>query len=121
MSQEFFLSGAAAISCGLVFIVAALFMQEVRSRLVSVLIELKSPLSMQLSDWSVSGGRIPGNYGAINREFIWGPQSVQLAGHPKTASMVRAARALYLVREVGRVGGFLSLAWFLWVAAAGAP
>jgi hypothetical protein len=120
MNQTYFLSGAAVIASGLVFMLAAVLMQEVRSRLVSVLIEQKSPLSMQLSDWSVSGGRIPGNYGAIKREFIWGPQAVELVSHSATARMVRAARVLYVVREAGRLCGFISLAWFLWAAVVGA-
>lgn len=121
MSHAFYLSGTAVISSGLVFIAAAVLMQEVRSKLVASLISQKSPLSMELSDWSVSGGRIPGHYGAIKKEFIWGPQSLELASNPITAPLVRKARLLYVVREFGRFCGFASLAWFLWVGVSGVP
>jgi hypothetical protein len=121
MNQAFYLSGTTAIASGLVFIAAAILMQEVRSQLVASLISQKSPLSMELSDWSTSGGRIPGHYGAIKKEFIWGPQTLELASNPITAPLVRRARLLYAVREVGRFCGFASLAWFLWVGVSGAP
>lgn len=120
MSQTSLLAGSAIFACGLIFIIAAVLMQEVRSRLVALLIEQKSPLSLALSDWTVSGGRIPGNYDAIKREFIWGSQSLELAAHPGAAPMVRAAKVLDVVREAGRVFGLASLVWFLWVGIAGA-
>ena len=99
---------------GIVFAAAAVLMQEVRSRLVTLLIAAKSPMSMELSDWGVSGGRIPGNYDAIKKQFIWGPQSRELLKDPSTAPMVKVAKVLYVIREVGRVCGLASLALFLW-------
>lgn len=120
MSLLFYVSGGAVIASGVVFIVAALFMQEIRSRLVALLVAAKSPFSMDLSDWSVGGGRIPGYYGAIKKEFIWGAKSQELECNPETAPLVRIARVLYVVREAGRFCGFASLAWFLWVGLASA-
>lgn len=119
MSPLFYVSGSAVIASGLVFIAAALLMQEVRSRLVALLVAANSPFSMDLSDWSVSGGRIPGHYGAIKKEFIWGAKSQELVRNPDAAPLVRTARVLYLVREAGRLCGFASLAWFLWVGLSG--
>ena len=119
MSQLSYVAGSAVIASGLVFIAAALLMQEIRSRLVAILVAAKSPVSVELSDWSVSGGRIPGHYGAIKKEFIWGERSSELALNPEAASLVRTARVLYVVREAGRICGLAFLTWFLWVGFAG--
>jgi hypothetical protein len=107
---------AVIITAGLLFIVAAVLMQEVRSRLVHLLIQQKSPLGTELSDWSVSGGRIPGHYGAIKSEFIWGLGAAALLQHSGTKPLLQAARVLYVVREIGRYCGLAGLVWLLWCA-----
>ncbi len=110
---------AGIVSAGL-YVGASLLMQEVRSRLVQILLAEKSPLSMELSDWTISGGRIPGNYDAIKREFIWGSPSQQLAANPRTLPLLKRARVLYIVRRVGVYSLTASILLFLWVLARGA-
>lgn len=99
---------------GLLFIVSAILMQEVRSKLVTALIAQKSSLSMEISDWSVSGGRLPGNYSAINKEFIWGKRAQELLKWQGTRTLLRLSRVLYVVREIARCMGMVGLTMFLW-------
>lgn len=110
----------AGITSAVLYVGASLLMQEVRSRLVSILIAEKSPLSMELSDWTISGGRIPGNYDAIKKEFIWGTPSRELARNPKTSPLLRKAKVLYVVRRIGVYSLIASISGLVWVLASGA-
>jgi len=120
MNDPLHLTWLAGIISAVLYVGASLLMQEVRSRLMSVLLAEKSPLSMELSDWTVSGGRIPGNYDAIKKEFIWGAPSLELAENPKTLSLLKSAKVLYVIRRVGVYSLIGSIAFFFWVLASGA-
>jgi hypothetical protein len=106
------LSVGAILVGGVAFIVSAIAMQEVRSRLVNVLTLEKPSMAPLVSDWSISGGRLPGHYQAIKKEFIWGQSSVELLGLPATAGLVRMARRLYVIREAARYIGLVGLVAF---------
>ena len=120
MNDPVHLTWLAGVISAVLYVGASLLMQEVRSRLVSVLLAEKSPMSMELSDWTVSGGRIPGNYDAIKKEFIWGTPSLELAKNPKTQALLKKAKVLYVVRRVGVYSLIGSIAVFFWFLAGGA-
>lgn len=90
-------------------------MQEVRAKLVGLLVLSKHPAGTEISDWSVTGGRIPGYYSAIKKEFIWGSKARELLSVSGTAPLLQRAKVLYVVREAARITwliGFASLLWF---------
>ena len=93
------------------FLGAALAMQVLRSRLVQTLLVERSPLTTEVSDWTMSGGRPPGYFNAIKREYIWGQKSEPLLSSRTTNAIIRKARFIYVVREIARyailVGGVL--------------
>jgi hypothetical protein len=120
MNDPVHLAWLAGVISAALYVGASMLMQEVRSSLVSLLLSEKSGLSMEISDWTVSGGRIPGNYDAIKKEFIWGARSEELASNPKTLPLLRKARVLYVVRRVGVYSLIASIAGFFWVLASGA-
>jgi hypothetical protein len=119
MNDPVHLTWLAGIISAALHVGSSLLMQEVRSRLVSLLLAEKSGLSMEISDWTVSGGRIPGHYDAIKKEFIWGPRSQELASNPKTLPLLRKARVLYVARRVGIYSFIASIAGFFWFLASG--
>ena len=119
MNDPLHLTWLAGVISAVLYVGASLLMQELRSRLVSILLAEKSSLSMELSDWTVSGGRFPGNYDAIKKEFIWGARSLDLANNPKTQPLLKAAKVLYVVRRIGVYLLIGSIAALFWVLASG--
>jgi hypothetical protein len=120
MNDPLHLTWLAGITSAVLYVGASVLMQEVRSRLVAILLSEKSPLSMELSDWTVSGGRVPGKYDAIKKEFIWGAPSLELARNPKTLPLLRKAKILYVARRIGVYCLIASIAVLFWVLASGA-
>ena len=77
-------------------LVAGVFIakQAVRSKLVKTLIEQRSPLASEVSDWTNSGGY----WWAVRGEFIWGKSSETLRSMSGVGWSVPVLRALLVLQ-----------------------